>query len=83
MTTKKSLVNYLKPFYKIKDHGVKTAPFFVLRMTTMPAILAEIGFISNPTEEKLLKSSTFQKRMAHGIFEGIQTYMTPLQTASR
>jgi len=82
-TTKKSLVKYLKPFYKIKDHGVKTAPFFVLRMTTMPAILAEIGFISNPTEEKLLKSSTYQKRMAHGIFEGIQTYMTPLQTASR
>jgi len=82
-TTKKSLVKYLKPFYKIKDHGVKTAPFFVLRMTTMPAILAEIAFISNPTEEKLLKSSTYQKRMAHGIFEGIQTYMTPLQTASR
>lgn len=82
-TTKKSLVKYLESFYKIKDHGVKTAPFFVLRMTTMPAILAEIAFISNPTEEKLLKSSIYQKRMAHGIFEGIQTYMTPLQTASR
>ena len=81
--TKKSLVQYLKPFYKIKDHGVKTAPFFVLRMTTMPAILAEVAFISNPTEEKLLKSSTYQKRMAHGIFEGIQSYMTPLQTVSR
>ena len=82
-TTKKSLVKYLKSFYKIKDHGVKTAPFFVLRMTTMPAILAEVAFISNPTEEKLLKSSTYQKRMARGIFEGIQAYITPLQTASR
>ncbi len=82
-TTKKALVKYLKPFYKIKDHGVKTAPFFVLRMTTMPAILAEIAFISNPTEEKLLKSSTYQKRMAQGIFEGIQSYIQPLQTASR
>ena len=82
-TTKKALVKYLKPFYKIKDHGVKTAPFFVLRMTTMPAILAEIAFISNPTEEKLLKSSTYQKRMAQGIFEGIQSYIRPLQTASR
>lgn len=82
-TTKKSMVKYLKPFYKIKDHGVKTAPFFVLRMTTMPAILAEIAFISNPTEEKLLKSSTYQKRMAQGIFEGIKAYIRPLQTAAR
>lgn len=82
-TTKKALVKYLQPFYKIKDHGVKTAPFFVLRMTTMPAILAEIAFISNPTEEKLLQSSTYQKRMAQGIFEGIKTYIRPLQTASR
>ena len=82
-TTKKALVKYLQPFYKIKDHGVKTAPFFVLRMTTMPAILAEIAFISNPAEEKLLKSKTYQKRMARGIFEGIKVYITPLQTASR
>ena len=82
-TTKKALVKYLTSFYKIKDHGVKTAPFFVLRMTTMPAILAEIAFISNPTEEKLLKSSTYQKRMAQGIFEGIKSYIKPLQTASR
>ena len=82
-TTKKAMVKYLKPFYKIKDHGVKTAPFFVLRMTTMPAILAEIAFISNPSEEKLLKSTTYQKRMAHGIFEGLKVYLTPQQTASR
>jgi len=82
-TTQKSLVTFLDAFYKIKDHGIKTAPFFVLRMTTMPAILAEIAFISNPTEEKLLQSSTYQKRVAEGIFNGLQSYMTPLQTASR
>jgi N-acetylmuramoyl-L-alanine amidase len=82
-TTQKTLMKYLKSFYKINDHGVKTAPFFVLRMTTMPAILAEIAFISNPTEEKLLQSPTYQKRMAEGIFTGLQSYMTPLQTASR
>ncbi len=82
-TTKKALVKFLNSFYKINDHGVKTAPFFVLRMTTMPAILAEIAFISNPTEEKLLQSPTYQKRMAKGIFNGLQSYITPLQTASR
>jgi N-acetylmuramoyl-L-alanine amidase len=52
-------------------------------MTTMPAILAEIAFISNPSEEKLLKSATYQKRMARGIFEGIKVYIRPLQTAFR
>ncbi|MDH5297102.1 MAG: N-acetylmuramoyl-L-alanine amidase, partial [Nitrospirota bacterium] len=82
-TTKKSLVKFMNSYYKINDHGVKTAPFFVLRMTTMPAILAEIAFISNPTEEKLLQSPTYQKRMAEGIFNGLQSYITPLQTASR
>ena len=82
-TTKKAMVKYLQGFYKIKDHGVKTAPFFVLRMTTMPAILAEIAFISNPSEEKLLKSKTYQKRMARGIYEGLKVYITPQQTASR
>ena len=82
-TTKKSLVGHLKKHYKVKDHGVKTAPFFVLRMTTMPSILAEIAFVSNPTEEKLLKSKTYQRRVAEGILEGIKAYVIPLQTASR
>ncbi len=80
---RKALVDQLRKHYKIKDHGVKTAPFFVLRMTTMPGILAEIAFVSNPTEEKLLTSKTYQKRVAEGIFKGIKAYVTPLQTAAR
>jgi N-acetylmuramoyl-L-alanine amidase len=82
-TTQNALVKYLKTHYKVKDHGVKTAPFFVLRMTTMPSILAEIAFVSNPTEEKLLRSKTYQKRVAEGIFKGINAYVQPLRTASR
>ena len=39
-TTNKTLVKTLKASYKVKDHGVKTAPFYVLRFTTMPSILA-------------------------------------------
>ncbi len=80
---RKALVGQLRKHYKIKDHGVKTAPFFVLRMTTMPGILAEIAFVSNPTEEKLLTSKTYQKRTAEGIFKGIKSYISPLQTVSR
>ena len=80
---RKALVGQLRKHYKVKDHGVKTAPFFVLRMTTMPGILAEIAFVSNPTEEKLLTSKTYQTRTAEGIFKGIKSYISPLQTVSR
>jgi len=82
-TTKKTLLTSLKSHYQLKDHGVKTAPFYVLRMTTMPGILAEVAFVSNPTEEKYLSSRTFRQRVAKGIFQGIQAYVGPMQTASR
>jgi N-acetylmuramoyl-L-alanine amidase len=49
----------------------------------MPSILAEIAFISNPTEERLMKATPFLTRIAEGIFEGIKAFIHPLQTASR
>ena len=77
-TTSDKLVTTLRKHYKIKNHGVKTAPFYVLRFTTMPSILAEVGFISNATEEKRLKTQTFQKKLAEGIYRGIQAYLKEL-----
>jgi N-acetylmuramoyl-L-alanine amidase len=75
-TSRKSVIGKLQKHYKkIKDHGVKTAPFYVLRFTTMPGILAEVAFVSNPTEEKRLKTSEFQSRMAEGLFDGIKIYL--------
>lgn len=74
-TTRASLVARLRKHYQIKDHGVKTAPFYVLRFTTMPGILAEVAFVSNPTEENRLRSKTYQNRMAEGIFDGINAYI--------
>lgn len=56
------------------DRGTKSANFYVVKNTTMPAILVELGFISNPTEEKLLSSADFQKKAAKGIYQGILTY---------
>ena len=74
-TTRKLLVKTLKKYYPINDHGVKTAPFYVLRFTTMPSILAEVAFVSNPIEEKRLRDSSFQQKMAEGIFSGIKAYL--------
>ena len=71
-TTRETLIPVLRKDYTVKDHGVKTAPFHVLRATPMPGILAEIGFISNPTEEKRLRNETFQRKLAEGIYQSIQ-----------
>ncbi len=56
------------------DRGVKQAGFYVLRGAFMPAILVEMGFISNPNEEALLASSEYQERLARTIFEGIKRF---------
>ena len=74
-TTNKTLVKALTASYKVKDHGVKTAPFYVLRFTTMPSILAEVAFVSNPEDENRLRSQTFQKHLAEGMYQAIQSYL--------
>lgn len=56
----------------LTNRGIKTGNFYVLRKTQMPAILIELAFISNPNEEKLLKSSSFQNTCAEAILEGLQ-----------
>ena len=53
----------------IKDLGVKQAPFVVLIGAAMPSVLAEISFVTNPQEAKLLKSSAYRQRIAEALFE--------------
>ncbi len=69
-TMQNSMVNKLR----LTDRGVKTDRFTVIRETEMPAVLLEIGFLSNPEEERLLGSSSFRERAAESIAEGIQKY---------
>ncbi|WP_019528071.1 N-acetylmuramoyl-L-alanine amidase [Dasania marina] len=53
---------------------VEQAAFAVLKSPDIPSILVETGFISNPTEERNLKSSSYQRKMAAAIFNGIKTF---------
>jgi N-acetylmuramoyl-L-alanine amidase len=69
-----STLDYSKQFYKINDHGVRRAPFYVLMGAQMPAILIEFGYITNPTERKRLQDYAYLKRMAWGVGQGIKTY---------
>ncbi len=54
--------------------GVKNARFQVLKGITMPGILIEVGFVSNPNEERLLNTSGYRAKLAAGILEGIRGY---------
>ena len=55
---------------------VEQAGFAVLRAPDIPSVLVETAFISNPTEEGQLRSSTFQARMADMLLRGIQGYFS-------
>jgi N-acetylmuramoyl-L-alanine amidase len=72
-----SVVKHLKGkrWSRIKDKGVKQAPFYVLLGAQMPAILVETGFISNPRECKRLVDSLYQKRVSEAIVIGIKKYI--------
>jgi N-acetylmuramoyl-L-alanine amidase len=74
-TTKEAMVTHMNGHYAMNDHGVKTAPFYVLRFTSMPSILAEIAYISNPTEEDLLRKPTFMRDVAQSLFQGMTAYL--------
>ncbi|MDD5014799.1 MAG: N-acetylmuramoyl-L-alanine amidase family protein [Atribacterota bacterium] len=65
------LVNYLK----LENRGVKQAPFVVLKGSNMVAVIAEVAFISNPEEEKLLKNSEFLQKSAQALLEAIKYYI--------
>jgi N-acetylmuramoyl-L-alanine amidase len=65
----------------LKDLGVKQAPFVVLIGATMPAVLAEISFVTNPQEAKLLKSGAYRQKIAESLFNAIRKYQTSLKAA--
>jgi N-acetylmuramoyl-L-alanine amidase len=62
----------------VKDLGVKQAPFVVLIGAAMPSVLAEISFVTNPQEARLLKSGPYRQRIAEALFEAIRKYQTSL-----
>jgi N-acetylmuramoyl-L-alanine amidase len=64
----------------IKDRGVKKAPFIVLIGANMPSILAEISFVSNPSDEKKLKTPDYRQKIADSLYHGVARYVNSLSS---
>jgi N-acetylmuramoyl-L-alanine amidase len=71
-----------KQKFRVKDLGVKQAPFYVLIGAEMPAILAEISFITNPEEAKLMKNEKYLQTLAEQIVAGVLSYAENQRTAA-
>jgi len=54
-----------------KNRGVKQAGFYVLIGASMPNVLIEVGFLSNPTEEKKLKKASYRQQIAEAVYGAI------------
>jgi len=65
----------------VKVNGLKDARYQVLRGAYMPAILIEIGFVSNSSEERMLKNGYYRQQLAEGILEGVRDYAQGLAKA--
>jgi N-acetylmuramoyl-L-alanine amidase len=76
----KSLHKKIRGRYsEVKNLGVKQGPFYVLVGASMPSILVETAFLSNAAEESRLKDPAYQEMTAHGILEGVRSYISALK----
>ena len=80
----RSMVERLRAGNKsvVKDLGVKQAPFIVLIGATMPSVLAEISFVTNAQDARLLKGNAYRQRIAEALFSGITRYQASLKNVT-
>jgi N-acetylmuramoyl-L-alanine amidase len=63
----------------LRDRGVKEASYVVLTGTSMPAILAEVSFVSSPEDETELQSATYRQQIAEALYKGLARYTESTQ----
>ncbi len=61
--------------YAVEKNSVKKAPFYVLAATSMPSVLAEVGYCSNKEEAALLKKAAYRQSLSDGLADGILAWM--------
>jgi N-acetylmuramoyl-L-alanine amidase len=80
----RGLVEKMKPANRtVRDLGVKQAPFVVLIGASMPSVLAEISFVTNAQEARLLKTAGYRQRIAEGLFTAVRRYQSSLKAETK
>ncbi|HKC11045.1 MAG TPA: N-acetylmuramoyl-L-alanine amidase [Vicinamibacteria bacterium] len=77
-SVQEAMVEHLRTRHPVEDRGVHTAPFYVLIGANMPSILAEIAFVSNPEDEKRLKTNEYREAIAQSLLKGVRSYLEAL-----
>ncbi len=79
-----SMVSAVREQHAVPDRGVHSAPFYVLIGANMPAILAELAFVSHPEDEKRLRTPEYREVLARSLAKGLRSYLDSLdRTQSR
>jgi len=68
------LAGYTAKKINTRNRGNKTANFYILKNTLIPAVLVEVGFLSNKREEQKLKSSAYRQKIANSLADGLVLY---------
>jgi N-acetylmuramoyl-L-alanine amidase len=79
-----AMVDGLTDFYgadRVRDRGARTAPFWVLVDSEVPAILLEVGYLSNEDEERRVRTRGYHHQLAEALAAGIEVFVTRVEQA--
>ncbi|VED48024.1 N-acetylmuramoyl-L-alanine amidase [Raoultella terrigena] len=74
LTLGSHILKNIKPVHKLHSRNTEQAAFVVLKSPSIPSVLVETSFITNPGEEKLLGTTAFRQKIASAIASGIISY---------
>jgi N-acetylmuramoyl-L-alanine amidase len=85
-TLQAEVVRTLNDFYgrkTVRDRGARTAPFWVLVDTEIPAVLVEVGYLTHAKEEQRVRTRGYQELLAQAVVSGVQDFTTRARRAER
>lgn len=74
LVARATLASFGPRYPDVKDHGLKSAGFYVLLGAEMPAVLFETSFISNPDDESRLAKADYRQKLADGVVNAVRAY---------
>ncbi|AKL10943.1 TPA: N-acetylmuramoyl-L-alanine amidase AmiA [Kluyvera intermedia] len=74
LTLGSHILRQIKPVHRLHSRNTEQAAFVVLKSPSIPSVLVETSFITNPQEEKLLGTTAFRQKIANAIADGIISY---------